>query len=281
MARPQRSPRMRDHWRDEGHRREDSVYRGRHRERSSDRRKSSATLKKRERSIDVEVKIKGRATAEEAHNISSLVLHAAGGTGRGHTEDTRDRAGTDTATPAVTEKLLGSALTTGKGRGADRHVEQLLLATESDREARICFIHVILISTSTLELGTVSINILGYHLPVVPTTILSPTRTTHLWVGTSTFLLLGALDTDHLSGKGTEESTVTREDLQCQGLLAPKARTDRLRKRISFIITYQEQGNARLVPLVSLALCRGADSKSHLIEGDLDHVKDPSDRRKD
>lgn len=71
MARPQRSPRMRDHWRDEGHRREDSVYRGRHRERSSDRRKSSATLKKRERSIDVEVKIKGRATAEEAHNISS------------------------------------------------------------------------------------------------------------------------------------------------------------------------------------------------------------------
>lgn len=62
---------MRDHWRDEGHRREDSEFRGRHRERSSDRPKSSATLKKRERSVDVEVKIKGRATLEEAHNLSS------------------------------------------------------------------------------------------------------------------------------------------------------------------------------------------------------------------
>ncbi|KAL8943335.1 MAG: hypothetical protein Q9211_001030 [Gyalolechia sp. 1 TL-2023] len=109
------------------------------------------------------------------------------------------KPGKDTATPAVIEKLLESALTTGNGRGASPHVEQLLLATESDREARICFIHVILIITPTQELSIVRINILDCHLPVVPTITLFPTRTTHLLVGTSTFLLLGALDNDHLS----------------------------------------------------------------------------------
>ncbi|KAI4171685.1 MAG: hypothetical protein LQ343_004078 [Gyalolechia ehrenbergii] len=294
MARPQRSPRMRDHWRDEGHRREDSVYRGRHRERSSDRRKSSATLKKRERSIDVEVKIKGRATAEEAHNISSRKPDKdqgrelssypeqrpsrsprgrrlrEGSYGR-YKGSSRDRH----RDPSRNRKVAGKRADNRK-RSRSRSPRRAAALSYRERQrspdlfySRHTNQHV---DTRTRH---------RYHLPVVPTTILSPTRTTHLWVGTSTFLLLGALDTDHLSGKGTEESTVTREDLQCQGLLAPKARTDRLRKRISFIITYQEQGNARLVPLVSLALCRGADNKSHLIEGDLDHVKDRSDRRKD
>lgn len=64
MARPQRSPRMRDHWRDEGSRREDFDYRGRQPERSTDRRRSPVAAKKRERSIDAEVKIKGRASIE-------------------------------------------------------------------------------------------------------------------------------------------------------------------------------------------------------------------------
>lgn len=71
MARPQRSPRMRDHWRDEAHRRDDTNYRGRQRRRSLDRRSSPVAAKKRERSIDVEVKIKGRATVEEALRHSS------------------------------------------------------------------------------------------------------------------------------------------------------------------------------------------------------------------
>ena len=61
---------MRDHWRDEGQRREDTVYRGRHRERSNDRRKSPAASTKREPNFDVEVKIKGRAKHEEAHRRS-------------------------------------------------------------------------------------------------------------------------------------------------------------------------------------------------------------------
>lgn len=67
MARSQRSPRMRDHWRDEGHRKEDTIYRGRQRERSIDHRSLPEAAKQRERSIDVEVKIKGRASIGEAH----------------------------------------------------------------------------------------------------------------------------------------------------------------------------------------------------------------------
>lgn len=71
MAGPQRSPRMRDHWRDEAHRREDASYRGRQRERSTDRRSSPVTAKKSERSIDVEVKIKGRASIEGGRRHST------------------------------------------------------------------------------------------------------------------------------------------------------------------------------------------------------------------
>lgn len=73
MARPQQSPRMRDHWRDEGHRRDHTNYRGRQRDSSLDRRSSPVAAEKRERSIGVEVKIKGRATVEETHRHSSHI----------------------------------------------------------------------------------------------------------------------------------------------------------------------------------------------------------------
>ncbi|KAL8858594.1 MAG: hypothetical protein Q9178_004888 [Gyalolechia marmorata] len=73
MARPQQSPRMRDHWRDEGNRGEDTNRSGRPRERSTGRRRSPAASRRpeRERSIDVEVKIRGRATIEEARRLPS------------------------------------------------------------------------------------------------------------------------------------------------------------------------------------------------------------------
>ncbi|KAI4186403.1 MAG: hypothetical protein L6R41_003521 [Letrouitia leprolyta] len=240
---------MRDHWRDEGHRREDSEFRGRHRERSSDRPKSSATLKKRERSVDVEVKIKGRATLEEAHNLSSPIIG----------------------------KIFGSTPTIRKGHGAGPHAEQLLLVIESDREALICFIHT---STSTREPGIASIGFLGYRLPIVQTTILCPTTATE---EISTVLLLVVLDIDHLSGEYTGEITAAKDDLQRQDRLAIEARTNLLRKRIFFLITNQEQEGTRLIPSVNLELYQGADKKSHPIEGDLclDYVKDPSDRPKD
>ncbi|KAL8726039.1 MAG: hypothetical protein Q9166_006984 [cf. Caloplaca sp. 2 TL-2023] len=62
---------MRDHWRDEGTRREDSSRRGRPQERSNGRRRSLAASRQRERSTEVEVKIRGRANVEEAHRLSS------------------------------------------------------------------------------------------------------------------------------------------------------------------------------------------------------------------
>lgn len=63
---------MRDHWRDEGPQREDSDYRGREPERSTDPWRSPVAAKNRERSIDAEVKIKGRASIEAPRRHSPL-----------------------------------------------------------------------------------------------------------------------------------------------------------------------------------------------------------------
>lgn len=62
---------MRDHWRDEGNRREEPDRWGRQRERSIDRRRSPAASRQPERSIDVEVKIRGRASIAEGHRFAS------------------------------------------------------------------------------------------------------------------------------------------------------------------------------------------------------------------
>ncbi|KAL8720813.1 MAG: hypothetical protein Q9225_002367 [Loekoesia sp. 1 TL-2023] len=174
---------MRDHWRDEGHRREDSVYRGRQRERSSDRRKPPAALKKRERSIDVEVKIKGHIkTGSLLHTRSSdQVVHlTAGSIERGHTSNTREQSRTDTPTTVIIEEAIGSTLTTGKGPEADLHIEQPLLAPETGKEAHTLIIHVVLIIASKRELDIVSIDIPDHHLLEAPTITLIIGKATRL-----------------------------------------------------------------------------------------------------
>ncbi|KAL8698137.1 MAG: hypothetical protein Q9224_001989 [Gallowayella concinna] len=89
MARPQQSPRMSDHWRDEGNRREDSSLKGRSRERGNGRRRSPAASQQREGSVDVEVKIRGRASFGEAHSLSSYKHER--GKDRGSDSHTRRR----------------------------------------------------------------------------------------------------------------------------------------------------------------------------------------------
>ena len=66
MARPQRSPRVREHWRDDDNRGEGSDRWGRPRERSNERRRRPAS-RQRERSIDDDVKIKASANIERSH----------------------------------------------------------------------------------------------------------------------------------------------------------------------------------------------------------------------
>lgn len=77
MARPQQSPRMRDHWRDEVDREEVTSRSGRPRERSSGRRRSPAPSERRERerSVELDVKIRGRASVEDSYRIPSHKRH--------------------------------------------------------------------------------------------------------------------------------------------------------------------------------------------------------------
>ncbi|KAL9059427.1 MAG: hypothetical protein Q9206_001476 [Seirophora lacunosa] len=160
---PQRSPRVRDHWRDEGPQREDSDYRGREPERSTDRWRSPVAAKNRERSIDAEVKIKGRASIEaprrhSPHRVASIppterddrvLRHAAEDRGRSHTSIAGSWTRTDTAIIAVVEKVTGNAPRIGEGRGLHLRIEQLPPTTGTFREVQASIIHVILVEKST------------------------------------------------------------------------------------------------------------------------------------
>ncbi|KAL8997732.1 MAG: hypothetical protein Q9169_003061 [Polycauliona sp. 2 TL-2023] len=159
MARPQQSPRMRDHWRDEGNREEVTSRSARPRERSNGRRKSPASSRRqdRERSVDVDVKIRGRADIEASHRTTQAKLGSVTPTlageqvdlqgvdegERGLTTATKIRARSSIISAASIEEIQTLVLTpTAEEDLGPDHLVGHPTPTRIAREARILITHV-------------------------------------------------------------------------------------------------------------------------------------------
>ncbi|KAL8772770.1 MAG: hypothetical protein Q9209_002115 [Squamulea sp. 1 TL-2023] len=250
MARPQQSPRMRDHWRDEGNREEDTSRSGRPRERSNGRRTSPAASRRRERerSIDAEVKIRGRASVEEAHRLPST-KHS---TGRDRHFDPHFRRG------------LSPSPQRRKQREGLHHQSEDLSEDKFHQRRR----------------DIVNLNLQDHRLPLVPTTTNLYVRTTYLQRETPTSLPLGIEGPDHRLSRSIEISLPpAKGDLLDLGIIIRETHARHTLKTTFSTAIGQEEQELLLLLLIDREHPLQADIPRFLIQEALrnDRVDDPTD----